>query len=89
MEEMAFVKIRFLVTVAMLVSSTLMGCHIESRNPPTSETLEVSMEQVLKQNYITQNVTLAVGNTLKLQLGSNYSTPYRWKADTKIGDQAS
>jgi inhibitor of cysteine peptidase len=86
MKEMAFVKIRLLVTVAMLLSSTLMGCHFESRNPPTSKTLQVSMDEVSKQSSITQNVTLAVGNTLKLQLGSNYSTPYRWMADTKIGD---
>ncbi|SPM36127.1 Chagasin family peptidase inhibitor I42 [Mycobacterium rhizamassiliense] len=86
MEEMAFVKIRVFVTVAMLLSSTLTGCHLESRNPPTSKTLQVSMDEVSKRSTITQNVTLGVGNTLKLQLGSNYSTPYRWAADAKIGD---
>jgi inhibitor of cysteine peptidase len=86
MEEMAFVKIRVLVTVAMLLLSTLTGCHLGSRNPPTSKTLQVSMDEVLKQSSITQNVTLSVGNTLKLQLGSNYSTPYRWMADTKIAE---
>jgi inhibitor of cysteine peptidase len=86
MEEMSFVKIRLFVTVAMLLSSTLMGCHFESRNPPTSKTLQVSMDEVLKQSTITQNVTLGVGNTLKVQLGSNYTTPYRWMPDTKIAD---
>ncbi len=44
------------------------------------------MSDVLKQGAITQNVTLAVGNTLTVKLGSNYSTPYRWAIDTKIGD---
>lgn len=44
------------------------------------------MSEVLKQSPITQNVTLAVGNTLTVKLGSNYSTPYRWTIDTKIGD---
>ncbi|WP_276042910.1 protease inhibitor I42 family protein [Mycobacterium palustre] len=63
-----------------------MGCTFASRNPPTSQTLQVPMDDVLKQNAITQNVTLAVGNTLTVKLGSNYSTPYRWKPDTKIGD---
>ena len=58
MKEMAFVKIRLLVTVAMLLSSTLMGCHMESRNPPTSASLQVSMDDVLKQSSITQNVKL-------------------------------
>jgi inhibitor of cysteine peptidase len=86
MGAMTLVKIRLLVTVAMLVSSMLVGCHFASRNPPTSHTLEVPMGDVLTQNAITQNVTLAVGNTLTVKLGSNYSTPYRWKIDTKIGD---
>ncbi|HWF68093.1 MAG TPA: protease inhibitor I42 family protein, partial [Mycobacterium sp.] len=80
-------KIRFLVTVAMLVTSMLVGCTFQSRNPPTSKTLQVSMDDVLKQSVITQNVTLSVGNTLTVKLGSNYTTPYRWMADTKVGDQ--
>jgi inhibitor of cysteine peptidase len=83
---MTFVKIRLLVTVAMLVSSMLVGCHFASRNPPTSQTLEVPMADVLKQNAITQNVTLGVGHTLTVKLGSNYTTPYRWMINTKIGD---
>ncbi|MEB3982547.1 protease inhibitor I42 family protein [Mycobacterium sp. 663a-19] len=44
------------------------------------------MDEVLRQGVITQNVTLSVGNTLTLKLGSNYTTPYRWTAETKIGD---
>jgi len=44
------------------------------------------MDEVLGQHVITQDVTLAVGNTLTVKLGSNYSTPYRWAPDTKIGD---
>lgn len=87
MEVMTVVKIRLLVTVAMLVSSMLVGCTFQSRNPPTSKTLQVSMDDVLNQSVITQDVTLPVGNTLTLKLGSNYSTPYRWTADTKIGDE--
>jgi inhibitor of cysteine peptidase len=86
MGEMAFVKIRLLVTVAILGSLMLVGCGFGSRNPPSSQTLQVSMDDVLKQSVITQNVTLGVGNTLTVKLGSNYSTPYRWKIDTKIGD---
>lgn len=33
-----------------------------------------------------QDVTMAVGNTLKVELGSNYSTPFRWTIATRIGD---
>lgn len=79
-------NVRVVLAVVVLVASTAMGCTFASRNPPTSQTLQVPMDDVLKQNAITQNVTLAVGNTLTVKLGSNYSTPYRWKPDTKIGD---
>lgn len=79
-------KIRPLLAVAVLMASMAVGCTFGSRNPPTSKTLRVSMSDVLKQGVITQNVTLAVGNTLTVKLGSNYSTPYRWMIDTKIGD---
>jgi inhibitor of cysteine peptidase len=83
---MIVVKIRILVTVAMLVSLMLVGCAFQSRDPPSTKTLQVSMDDVLKQSVITQNVTLAVGNTLTVKLASNYTTPYRWTPDTKIGD---
>jgi inhibitor of cysteine peptidase len=80
------VKIRLLLAVAVLVASMAVGCTFASRNPPTTKTLEVPMGDVLKQSAITQNATLAVGNTLTVKLGSNYSTPYRWAIATKIGD---
>jgi inhibitor of cysteine peptidase len=80
------VKVRLLVTVAMLMLSTVVGCHFASRNPPSTKTLQVPMNDVLTQSEIAQNVTLSVGNTLVVELGSNYTTPYRWTPDTKIGD---
>jgi inhibitor of cysteine peptidase len=83
---MILVKIRLLMAVAMLVSSAVLGCTFPSRNPPSTNTLQVPMDDVLKQSVITQSITLAVGNTLTVKLGSNYSTPYRWTADAKIGD---
>ncbi len=85
-EQLFLVKIRLLMAVAVLVSATVVGCQFESRNPSPIKTLQVSMDEVLSQNAITQSVTLAVGNTLKVTLGSNYTTPYRWTADAKIAD---
>ncbi|MBW0012578.1 protease inhibitor I42 family protein [Mycobacterium sp.] len=79
-------KLRFFVTVAMLVSSLVLGCTLPSRNPPSDKILEVSMDDVLTQSVITQDVTMGVGNTLTVKLGSNYSTPYRWAIDTHVGD---
>lgn len=81
-------KIRLLVAVILLVSSAVSGCHFGSRNPPSTKTLQVSMDAVLKHKVITQNITMSVGNTLIVKLGSNYTTPYRWAPDTKIGDPA-
>ena len=80
-------KIRLLLgAVAVLVASLAVGCTFASRNPPTNKILEVPIGDVLKQSAITQNVTLGVGNTLTVKLGSNYSTPYRWTIATNIGD---
>lgn len=44
------------------------------------------MNDVLNQHTITQNVTVGAGHTLKITLGSNFTTPYRWLPDMKIGD---
>ena len=70
----------------MLMLSTVVGCHFASRNPPSTKTLQVPMNDVLTQSEIKQNITLSVGNTLVVELGSNYTTPYRWTPDAKIGD---
>jgi inhibitor of cysteine peptidase len=80
------VRVRLLATVAVLMLSTVVGCHFASRNPPSTKTLQVPMNDVLTQSEIKQNVTLSVGNTLVVELGSNYTTPYRWTPDTTIGD---
>ncbi len=77
---------RLLVAVVLLASSMVAGCHFASRNPPSTKTLQVPMDDVLRQSVITQNITLAVGNTLVVKLGSNYTTPYRWTPETQIGD---
>ncbi len=79
-------KVRLLVAVVVLASSMVAGCHFASRNPPSTKILQVPMDDVLRQSVITQDITLAVGNTLVVKLGSNYSTPYRWKPETQIGD---
>ncbi len=77
---------RRLAAVVLLASSLVAGCHFASRTPPSNKILQVPMDDVLKQSVITQNVSLEVGNTLTIKLGSNYTTPYRWKPETSIGD---
>ena len=77
---------RLLVMVVILVSSAVLGCTSGPASRAASKTIQVSMDDVLKQSVIGQDVTLAVGDTLKVTLGSNHTTPYHWTADAKIGD---
>ncbi|MCV7199831.1 protease inhibitor I42 family protein [Mycobacterium angelicum] len=82
-------KTRLIVAVAMftaLVGVGVIGCS--SKGHAADKTIEVSMDDVLNQRSINRDVTLSVGDTLKVSLGSNHSTPYRWTADPKIGDPA-
>lgn len=87
-EGAVILKLRVLVAIAVLVASAALGCAVanRTRNPPSTNTLQVPIDDVLKQSVITQDTTLAVGNTLIVKLGSNFSTPYRWTVDAKIGD---
>jgi inhibitor of cysteine peptidase len=84
MEPVILVKPSLLVMVAVLVVSAAVGCS-HGRQAAT-KAIEVSMDDVLTQSLIGRDVTLAVGDTLKVTLGSNHTTPYRWPADAKIGD---
>lgn len=83
-----FVKIRLMAIVAMLVLSVALGatgCAKKTR-PLTTKSIEVPMDEVLNQSAIERAITLSVGDTLKVTLGSNYTTPFRWAEDTTIGD---
>jgi inhibitor of cysteine peptidase len=71
----------------MLVGSVVLGgIGCSKGSPEATRTIEVPMDDVLNGSDINRDVTLAVGNTLKVVLGSNHTTPYRWAADAKIGD---
>ncbi|ABL05026.1 protease inhibitor I42 family protein [Mycobacterium ulcerans] len=79
---------KLMVTVAMLILSVVMGstgCSHRGRSPAT-KTIDVSMDEALKQSSIERDITLSVGDTLLVTLGSNYTTPYRWTEDATIGD---
>lgn len=77
-------KVRLLAVATVLVM--LSGCSSPGR--ASTNAIDVSMDEVLKQNAITRDVTLSVGDTLKVSLGANHSTPYRWTPDPKIADGA-
>jgi inhibitor of cysteine peptidase len=81
-------KTRVLLAVAVLVSSAVSGCSGGPGSRSATKTIQVSIDDVLEQSVIGRDITLAVGDTLKVTLGSNHTTPYRWTADAKIGDAA-
>jgi inhibitor of cysteine peptidase len=83
------VKTRLVLLVVMLVAPVVLGgASCLKGNTQATKTIEVPMDDVLNGSDINRDVTLAVGNTLKVVLGSNDTTPYRWAADAKIGDPA-
>jgi inhibitor of cysteine peptidase len=70
---------------AVLIASAVSGC---SASAPSAKTIDVPMDQVMNQSAIARDATLAVGDTLKISLGSNHTTPYRWTDVAKIDDPA-
>lgn len=75
-------KVKLLSCVAAFVM--LVGCASPSKAAP--KTIDVPFDDVFNQSAITKDIRLSVGDTLKLSLGSNHTTPYRWTPDPKIGD---
>jgi len=73
-----------LIALALLIASALLGCSSGSKG--ATKTIEVSIDDVLNQSAITRDVTLSVGDTLKLSLGANRTTPFRWTLDPMNGD---
>lgn len=72
-----------------LMASSLMGCAAGSgpqESGPKTTTIEVSYDDLLDQKNITQTLTLNVGDTLQVSLGSNPSTGFRWAPQMQITD---
>ncbi|SOJ56008.1 hypothetical protein MSIMFB_03485 [Mycobacterium simulans] len=80
-------KTRLIAAVAMFVTLIAVGVvACSTKSQAATKTIDVSMDDVLNQTTISRDVTLSVGDTLKVSLGSNHSTPFRWTDDPKIGD---
>lgn len=53
---------------------------------PTTMTIEISYDDLLKQQQISRSVRLSVGDFLQLSLGSNASTGYQWADKMLLSD---
>jgi inhibitor of cysteine peptidase len=76
---------------AAIAASSLTGCTGHT-DPPTSgpqtTTIEVSYDDLLNQKHITRDLTLKVGDTLQVSLGSNPSTGFGWIPQMQITNSA-
>lgn len=82
------------VLVAVGLLTWLVGCDRTAKQgattspPPPITSIDISLDELLDNKFVARNVTLAVGETLKVILASNPSTGFQWTADAKIGDPA-
>ena len=82
----SLMKTRVLLMVAVLVAAATLACSNGRGRQTATTTVEVPIDDVLTHSVVGRDVALAVGDTLKVALGSNHTTPYRWTTDAKIGD---
>lgn len=77
------------ILIAALAAS---GCSAKTDPPaapgPKTTTIAISYEDLLNQKNVGRDVSLAVGDTLQISLGSNASTGYRWAPDLEISNTA-
>ena len=79
------------VLAAAMTASSLTGCMGNSDPPisgPQTTTIEVSYDDLLNQKHITRKLTLNIGDTLQVSLGSNPSTGFGWAPDMRITNPA-
>ena len=79
------------VLAAAVTVSSLTGCTGHTDPPasgPQTTTIEVSYDDLLNQKHITRDLTLKVGDTLQVSLGSNPSTGFGWAPDMQITNPA-
>lgn len=94
MNRAASVLSRVGVTAAV-TAAVLTGCAGKSDAPKAgesnagaskTETIEISYDDLLKEQQISRSVQLSVGDFLQISLGSNASTGYQWADKMLLSD---
>ncbi len=83
-----FVWLMAVVCIAMPVGGCTSKAHPDPVVAPGPQlaTVEVSYSDLLNQKQIQRDVSLGSGGTLRIVLGTNASTGYKWTADAAISD---
>lgn len=79
-------KTKLLVALAILVALGVPGCTGGTSQSQTSITQPSTGQTETVSTAGDHDITMAVGNTLKVTLSANHSTPLWWAADAQIGD---
>jgi inhibitor of cysteine peptidase len=77
------IRLIALLTLAL----ALAGCG-SIKKPPGTTNIDVSYDDLLNRKRIRVDISLAVGDTLRVNLASNPSTGYQWDAQAQIRDPA-
>jgi inhibitor of cysteine peptidase len=77
--------------LALVAATTLAGCTGKSETPKPAtaqgpQSIEISYDDLLNQKQISRSVSLSVGDTLTVSLGSNGSTGFQWAEKMLISD---
>jgi len=73
--------------IALVPAMTACGGRSEPASAgPQTTTIEISYDDLLKQQRISRSVSLTVGDTLQISLGANPSTGYQWAEQMTITD---
>jgi inhibitor of cysteine peptidase len=75
-----------LLTGALILTLAVIGCTVGGSTPKTVA-VEVSYDDLLNQKQVKRDVELHAGDTLRVTLGSNATTGYRW-GEANISDNS-
>lgn len=76
-----------IAVLAALVIAAACACESEQAAAgPQTTTIEISYDELLNQQQVSRDVTLSVGDTLQVSLGSSPSTGYQWAPQMTITD---
>jgi len=59
----------------------------EETSAPSQTSVEVAIDELMNQKHINKQAEVAVGGTLRVALGSNPTTGFKWSEEGEIGDE--
>lgn len=76
-------KLRLIIVgLVVVVALSLFACS----SPSTEVSVDVSIDEFMNQNHISQQTEVKAGGTLMVTLGSNPTTGFQWSEEAQISD---